>query len=102
MAERTHLTQADEALQQATAPAPAPARRSSPSPTASPGSAPMARCTTRCAWRSPSASPPSATACTPAADQLEAEILARAPRIEDDITRGEYALVLHRAAEAVR
>lgn len=38
--------------------------------------------------------------CTTDADRLEAEILAHSPRVETDITRGEYALLLHRAANA--
>ncbi|AZM54147.1 hypothetical protein DMA15_17520 [Streptomyces sp. WAC 01529] len=33
------------------------------------------------------------------ADQLERMLLARMPRVERDITRGEYALILRRAAE---
>lgn len=37
--------------------------------------------------------------CTPEADTLEAQILARAPRVEADITRGEYALLLRKAAD---
>lgn len=34
------------------------------------------------------------------ADQLERMLLARMPRVERDITRGEYALILRRQAEA--
>lgn len=36
--------------------------------------------------------------CTDAADELEREVLQHAPRIDRDITRGEYSLILRKAA----
>jgi hypothetical protein len=103
MHERTHLSQADEALRQATAPSVAAreallaiAGRLSQVRPDGPMHEPM-----RMALALRVASVRHGV-CTPAADQLEAEILARAPRVARPITRGEYALILQRAAGAVR
>ncbi|WP_455359999.1 hypothetical protein [Streptomyces sp. SYSU K21746] len=36
--------------------------------------------------------------CTDAADELEREVLKHAPRLDRDVTRGEYALILRKIA----